>query len=75
MSKKKRNTPTFAPSLNPSSSNQPSHSVVTAQTWVGPLPPPNALEAYEKILPGAADRILAMAEANNELIMSKKRRP
>ena len=28
----------------------------------GPLPPPEALSRYEKVLPGAADRIVAMAE-------------
>lgn len=28
----------------------------------GPLPPPEALEMYNRILPGAADRILKMAE-------------
>ena len=28
----------------------------------GPIPPPNIINEYEKILPGAADRILSMAE-------------
>jgi len=28
----------------------------------GPLPPPNTLAGYEKVLPGAAERILSMAE-------------
>lgn len=32
--------------------------------WSGPMPPPNALAGYEEILPGAADRILRMAEAS-----------
>lgn len=31
--------------------------------WSGPLPPPSALAAYENALPGSAERILAMAEA------------
>lgn len=31
-------------------------------TFSGPLPPPNVLEYYEKILPGSAERILKMAE-------------
>jgi uncharacterized membrane protein len=31
--------------------------------WQGPLPPPEQLAEYEKIVPGAAMRILAMAEA------------
>lgn len=31
-------------------------------SFVGPLPPPEVFSAYEDTLPGAADRILAMAE-------------
>jgi len=30
--------------------------------FFGPLPPPQVLEQYEKVLPGAADRIITMAE-------------
>ena len=29
----------------------------------GPIPPPNVLGEYDKMLPGAADRIVSMAEA------------
>jgi uncharacterized membrane protein len=36
--------------------------VQTTQTMVGPLPPPTILEGYEKTCPGAADRIIKMAE-------------
>ncbi|MGB2718394.1 MAG: DUF2335 domain-containing protein [Rhodococcus sp. (in: high G+C Gram-positive bacteria)] len=32
------------------------------QIWEAPLPPPAALAAYERVLPGAAHRVLAMAE-------------
>lgn len=32
------------------------------ETFSGPLPPPDALERYDQILPGSAERILAMAE-------------
>lgn len=32
------------------------------QQFEGPLPPPVALEGYERILPGAAERIMQMAE-------------
>jgi uncharacterized membrane protein len=35
---------------------------VIQSSYRGPLPPPEHLEGYEKILPGAADRILSMAE-------------
>lgn len=33
-----------------------------SQQFLGPLPPPEALRQYEETLPGAADRIIAMAE-------------
>lgn len=32
----------------------------------GPLPPPEALERYNQILPGAADRIIKMAESQHD---------
>ena len=31
-------------------------------SWTGPLPPPEALQRYDEILPGGADRIFRMAE-------------
>lgn len=31
-------------------------------TYSGPIPPPEILQGYEKVLPGAAERILSMAE-------------
>ena len=39
--------------------------VVSAQ-WQGPLPPPAALEQYNDIVPGGADRIVRMAEQEVE---------
>jgi len=35
-------------------------------SWAGPLPPAEQIHAYEQALPGAADRILAMAERQQE---------
>ena len=35
---------------------------VIQSEFSGPLPPPNIIKRYEDILPGAADRILSMAE-------------
>ncbi len=35
---------------------------VRAETFAGPLPHPEHLASYESVLPGAADRILQMAE-------------
>jgi len=36
--------------------------VLQHQTWQGPLPPPEQLAQFNQIVPGAAERILAMAE-------------
>lgn len=35
---------------------------VIEQHFSGPIPPPNIIEGYENVLPGAADRIIKMAE-------------
>ena len=35
---------------------------IEAQQWSGPLPAPDHLQQYEIIVPGAGDRILSMAE-------------
>lgn len=35
---------------------------VMQSEFSGPIPPPNMIKGYEEILPGAADRILTMAE-------------
>ncbi len=40
----------------------PSDSVSRGIQFSGPLPPPEALQRYENILPGAGDRIIRMAE-------------
>ena len=36
--------------------------VVERSQWSGPVPPPESLAAYEKVVSGAAERILALAE-------------
>ena len=36
--------------------------LVQAQHYEGPIPPPEMLEKYNQIVPGSADRILKMAE-------------
>jgi len=49
----------------------PSHSApakitqVTARQFSGPIPEPEILEKYNAVSPGAADRIIAMAEQNS----------
>ncbi len=35
---------------------------LASYSYAGPLPPASELNAYEQILPGAAERILAMTE-------------
>lgn len=40
--------------------------VIRSEMYSGPIPPPDALAQYEKIQPGAADRILKMAEKQQE---------
>lgn len=40
--------------------------VVQQQTYQGPIPHPSDLEKYELVIPGAAERILHMAEAENQ---------
>ncbi len=41
-------------------------SVVTSATFQGPIPPPSILQGYETIIPGAAERILVMAEKQQQ---------
>jgi len=38
----------------------------SASSWADPLPPADQIRAYEEVLPGSADRILAMAERQQE---------
>ena len=45
--------------------NAQSVEIVSAY-WEGPLPPPAALGQYDDILPGSAERIMRMAEAQAE---------
>lgn len=37
-------------------------SKIIQSEFSGPIPPPNIIRGYEEIVPGAADRIIAMAE-------------
>lgn len=42
------------------------HQVSQMEAWHGPLPPPESLKQYDAIVPGAAERILLMAEKEME---------
>lgn len=46
----------------------PNNAIILAQQqkWSGPLPAPADLEHFNDIVPGSADRILRMAEAEGE---------
>lgn len=40
--------------------------MVQAASFSGPLPPPALYEQYEEVLPGSAERIMAMTEREQE---------
>lgn len=40
--------------------------IIREEMYSGPIPPPESLARYEEILPGSADRILKMAEKQQE---------
>ncbi|MCS6811316.1 MAG: DUF2335 domain-containing protein [Tepidimonas sp.] len=44
----------------------PRREEVSVAHWAGPLPPPATLEQFERIVPGAAQRLLAMAETEQK---------
>ena len=47
--------------MSESGQQDPEHHIVSAE-FSGPLPPPVVLEQYDRIVPGAAARLLKMAE-------------
>ena len=40
----------------------PHNASVVATQWQGPLPPPGALEQFDRIIPNGAERIMVMCE-------------
>jgi uncharacterized membrane protein len=36
--------------------------IATAQEWQGPLPPPDTLDHFNRVIPNGADRIMALVE-------------
>ena len=70
--------PVIDPVADPESSNEELEQETTIRKVVakviesefsGPIPPPNIMRGYEEILPGAADRILSMAERQIEYFL------
>lgn len=65
MSKKKHRSLPSPPTLQVP--GQPTQQfVIQQQSFSGPIPPPAILEGYERILPGAAERILRMSESQSQ---------
>jgi len=42
--------------------------------WQGPLPPPGALEQFDRIIPNGAERIMVMCEKEQEARIASERR-
>lgn len=64
MQKSKKKTQT-TPAKKHQSQNR-KQLLAVEQAFQGPIPPPSTLAGYEQLLPGAADRILAMAESETK---------
>lgn len=60
-------TPKAPPAAQPNGA-----SIVSAQ-WQGPLPPPGALEQFDRIIPNGAERIMVMCEKEQESRLSNDR--
>jgi uncharacterized membrane protein len=54
----------YTPEVNEDDTGYSNLLHIQQSQYSGPIPPPESLEYYENILPGAADRILRMAEEN-----------
>lgn len=65
MSRQKRNIPTARKPQNVTN-QQPQNVTIQERQYSGPIPPPEILSGFEQIVPGAAERILAMAEENGK---------
>ena len=68
MSKKKKNKlpANVRPTSQKLNKQKQSGAQVTTQQFSGPVPHPEILRGYEQILPGAAKRILSMAELDQK---------
>jgi uncharacterized membrane protein len=62
MNKKRKNDPSVKKTVSAGETNHTSIAQLTHQQFSGPVPHPEILRQYDQILPGAAERILMMAE-------------
>lgn len=65
-SRPKKPQPTERIDASKAAGNSDTSLVSIAQSFEGPLPPPTFLKQYEEALPGAADRIFALAESQTK---------
>jgi uncharacterized membrane protein len=76
MSNEAKDQPTDHLAIQPGDNTPPESSQMTieAASWLGPLPPPGALQLFDDVIPGSAERILAMAEnqANHRILMESR---
>ena len=49
-------------------------SEVVRSEFSGPIPPPSIIKGYEEVLPGAAERIISMAENRQNIVKIWKRK-
>lgn len=47
---------------------------ITAEEWAGPLPPPEALERYEVLIPNAGERFMRLFESQSAHRLQTERR-
>jgi uncharacterized membrane protein len=64
--KSKNRLPTKTPTVPAGQKEQTKVAHLTQQQFSGPVPPPQILQGYDQIIPGAAERILRMAEEDAE---------
>lgn len=58
--------PRSEPGSSPAGSQRSLAALVTQEHFSGPLPPPSILRQYDEVLPGAAERLIAMAEREQQ---------
>ena len=59
-------TPSKAPANPPAKKERQKAVVTTGIHFSGPLPPPAVLEGYERLIPGAAERLISLVEADTK---------
>lgn len=55
-----------SPATQNKQDTNPQHNSVVSQQWSGPLPPPAAMEHFNRIIPNGAERIMRMVELEQE---------